>query len=87
LLLIVETTPNRLWGAVSRSAVVTELVVNRWIRLASLDPVDGTTRMWEAGEWREVPPSAEPLPVATTSPEWFAGKIDHLPIARIGGRP
>ncbi|MFM7320153.1 MAG: putative inorganic carbon transporter subunit DabA, partial [Armatimonadota bacterium] len=86
LLLVVETTPERLWGAVSRSPVVTELVVNRWIRLAALDPVDGTTRMWEAGQWREVPPCADPLPVAATSPEWFVGKLDHLPIARIGGR-
>lgn len=84
LLLVVETTPERLWSAASRSTVVTELVTNRWIRLASLDPDNGTVHLWDSGSWVEVPPSNRDLPRASSSPDWFVGKMDHLPVAEIG---
>ncbi len=81
LLLIVENTPDNVMNAVRRSAMVTELVENRWIRLATMSP-DGSLHVYRDGEFE---PMTEivPLPQTATSPDWFLGKLEHLPIARV----
>lgn len=82
LLLIIENTPERVMHAVRQSPGVTELVENRWIRVVTLDPQDGRLHVYRNGEFEPFTASA-PLPVARSSADWFLGKLEHLPIARI----
>ena len=85
LLLVAETTPERLMEAVRRSALVTELVENRWIRLATLDPESGEVALYQNGSFVVLDEREVPLPEARSSVEWFGGKLHHLPMAKITG--
>jgi uncharacterized protein YbcC (UPF0753/DUF2309 family) len=83
LLLILETTPERALRALAPSAEVMRLVRNRWIRLATIDPVSGAVHVYREGGF--VPfraPEAE-LPEAASSADWYLGRMEHLPVARI----
>ncbi len=82
LLLIVENTPDNVMEAVRRSREVTELVENRWIRLVTMDPADGSIQVYRDGVFE---PLREPvqLPEIASSVAWFRGKLEHLPIARV----
>lgn len=82
LLLIVENTPENVMEAAQRSAVVTELIENRWIRLATIDPADGKTHVYRAGKFELVNDKVL-LPEIATSVDWFRGRLEHLPIARV----
>ncbi|MFN0107661.1 MAG: DUF2309 domain-containing protein [Blastocatellia bacterium] len=81
LLLIVENTPENVMSAVRRSAEVTQLVENRWIRLAAMSP-DGSLHVYRNGEFEPMTETV-PLPETVSSPNWFLGKLEHLPIARV----
>ncbi len=81
LLLIVENTPDKVMEAVRRSAEVTELVENRWIRLVSMSP-DGTVQVYRNGAFEPVTETVK-VPEIAASPDWFRGKLKHLPIARV----
>ena len=83
LLLIVENTPERVMQAVRQSPVVTELVENRWIRVVTMDPTDGKLHVYRNGEFERFDDLAHELPTAAASADWFLGKLEHLPIARI----
>lgn len=83
LLLIVETTPERVMQAVRQSTVVTELVEKRWTRVVTMDPADGRMHVYRNGEFEAFDHAAEKLPQAISSADWFLGKLEHLPIARI----
>jgi len=82
LLLVVENTPERLLAAAGRSPVVVELVKNRWIRLATIDPEDGTVRVLRGDAFEPLTGAVEP-PAALSSVDWYRDKLEHLPIARI----
>lgn len=81
LLLIVENSPERLMEAVRRSPVVTELVEKRWIRLAAMDP-EGRLSVYRDGVFEPFA-GGESSTDVSSSLEWYRGKIEHLPIARI----
>lgn len=83
LLLIVETTPERLVNATSRLPGVIELVEKRWMRVVTIDPDDGTVHVYRDGVFERFEEPTEPLPVAPSSAAWFRGKMEHLPLARI----
>lgn len=82
LLMIVETTPDRLMEAVGKSPVVTELTTNNWIRLATIDPASGRVHVLRKGTFESFNIFSE-LPEAASSVDWFLGKLDHLPVALI----
>ena len=86
LLLIIETTPARALNAAGKSALVTELVANRWIRVATIDPDDGQVHVYRDGVFEPFVPADEPLPAVASSADWYQGRAEHLPIARIGPR-
>jgi uncharacterized protein YbcC (UPF0753/DUF2309 family) len=90
ILFVVETTPERLMKVVHANPLLTEFVDNRWIRLSSLDPDTGEIQCYRGkGEWEPLVGSEEPLPVAPSSIDYYRGKREHLPVARIepkGGR-
>ncbi len=81
LLLIVENTPENIMEAVRRSREMTELVQNRWIRLVSMSP-DGNVRVYRDGVFEPLSETVQ-LPEVTSSVEWFRGKLEHLPMARV----
>lgn len=82
LLLIVENTPANVMEAVRRSALVTELIENRWMRLVTMDPADGRIHIYRDGIFEPLTETVQ-LPETTSSVNWFRGKLEHLPIARV----
>jgi uncharacterized protein YbcC (UPF0753/DUF2309 family) len=90
ILFVVETTPERLMKVIHANPLLTEFVDNRWIRINSLDPDTGEIQCYRGkGEWEPLVGSEEPLPVAPSSIDYYRGKREHLPVARIetkGGR-
>jgi uncharacterized protein YbcC (UPF0753/DUF2309 family) len=90
MLFVIETTPELLWKVVSLSAALKQLVENRWIRLAAIDPESGRVQVCRDGRFEEFDEQLERLPVALSSAEWYGGKPHHLPMAWIqngtGGR-
>ena len=83
ILFVIETTPERLMKVVDASASLKQLVENRWIRVAVIDPESGRVHVrrdngfeefegpWNVCRWRFL------------SAEWYGGKIDHLAMAWI----
>jgi len=90
ILFIVETTPERLDRVINASVSLKQLVANRWIRIATIDPASGRVHVRRDSGFEEFDVPLERLPVALSSAEWYSGKIQHLPMARIqtatGGR-
>ena len=90
ILFVIETTPERLMEVVNASASLKQLVENRWIRIATIDPVSGGVHVRRDDGFEEFDGPIERLPVVLSSAEWYRGKIQHLPMASInaaaGGR-
>ncbi len=83
ILFVIETTPERIEKLINASASLKQLVENRWIRLATIDPVSGRVHVRRESGYEEFHEALERLPVALSSHEWFAGKFQHLPMAWI----
>jgi uncharacterized protein len=83
ILFVIETTPDRLSKVIDTSPSLKELVENRWIRVATVDPASGRVHVRRDGGFEEFTERLERLPVALSSAEWYAGKIQHLPMAWI----
>ena len=90
LLFVIETTPERLMKVVNASASLKQVVENRWIRVATIDPDSGRIHVRRNSGFEQFDGPVERLPVAFSSAEWYGGKIEHLPMAWIqaegGGR-
>jgi protein transport protein SEC24 len=69
---------------------VGNLVATQWIRLAAWDPQNGGLAVYESspsgGTFVPYVPEDATLPTAAMSADWFRGRRDHLPLARIIGR-
>lgn len=83
LLTIVEATPETLLAIAGRVAVVKELVVGRWMQLVSMDPDTGKFQEFTDKGFVPIEPTPEILATVKSSREWYQGKLDHLPPARI----
>jgi uncharacterized protein YbcC (UPF0753/DUF2309 family) len=83
VLFVVETTPERLSKVVSASPALSQMVENRWIRVATIDPESGRVHVRRDSGFEEFREHLERLPVALSSAEWYSGKLQHLPMARI----
>ncbi|HLK62615.1 MAG TPA: DUF2309 domain-containing protein [Bryobacteraceae bacterium] len=90
MLFVIETTPERLMHVVNASASLKQLVENRWIRIATIDPETGRVNVHRDSGFEEFTEHVERLPVVASSAEWYRGKLEHLPMAWIqpcaGGR-
>jgi uncharacterized protein YbcC (UPF0753/DUF2309 family) len=88
ILFVVETTPTRLMPVIHANAELAEFVENRWIRLSTLDPDDGHVEVYRGeGMWERLESDEEALPVAASSTDWYEGRREHLPLARIEPPP
>jgi hypothetical protein len=83
ILFVVESTPDRLERVIGASAPLKQLLENRWIRLATIDPASARVYVCRDGGFEEFHEDLERLPVALSSHEWYAGKLQHLPMAWI----
>ena len=83
MLFVVETTPERLTRVINGNAALAELVNNRWIRVATIDPASSQIHVRRNSGFEEFDESVERLPVAFSSAEWYGGKLEHLPMASI----
>ncbi|MEX2264468.1 MAG: putative inorganic carbon transporter subunit DabA [Bryobacteraceae bacterium] len=83
ILFVVETTPDRVMGAISKHPAMLQLLVNRWIRMATLDHRTGEMHAYRDGSFEAVDPMETPLPVVATSAAWYRGKIEHLPAVAV----
>jgi uncharacterized protein YbcC (UPF0753/DUF2309 family) len=83
VLFVIETTPERLAKVIGASPSLSQLVENRWIRVATVDPASGRVHVRRDDGFEEFDERLERLPVALSSAEWFAGKTRHLPMAWI----
>ena len=83
ILFVIETTPERLNKVIDASASLKQLVENRWLRVAAIDPASGRVHVRRDSGFEEFDERLERLPVALSSHEWYAGKLQHLPMAWI----
>ena len=83
ILFIIETTPERLAKVIRASASLKQLVENRWIRIAAIDPDSGRVFVHRGDGFEKFEEPLDRLPVALSSAEWYSGKIQHLPMAWI----
>ena len=83
ILFVVETKPERVLATIHKNPLLAEFLENRWIRLSTIDPDDGTVQRYRDGVWEKVEGKDEVLQSAATSAAWYQGHIEHLPIARI----
>ncbi len=84
-LFVVETTPERLYETVRANPICWEFLNNRWIRLAVMDPEDGTRILVYRGdnEWEPISGGDEKLHYAPSSIDWYRDRHEHLPVACI----
>jgi uncharacterized protein YbcC (UPF0753/DUF2309 family) len=83
MLFVIETTPERLDKVIAASAALNQLVKNRWIRIATIDPTSGQVHVRRDSGFEPFDGSVERLPVAFSSSEWYRGKLEHLSMASI----
>ncbi len=57
---------------IGASPSLTQLVENRWIRVATIDPASGRVHVRRDGGFEEFHERLERLPVALSSAEWYA---------------
>ena len=83
-LFVIEADHEVLSRVLHANPLLTELLENRWVRVSTVHPESGEIHVWRGGGF-ELRTSAEVrIPQARTSVEWYAGKLEHLPVARIG---
>jgi hypothetical protein len=82
-LFVVETTPERLTKVIAANGALEELANNRWVRFATIDPASGQVHVRRNSGFEEFDGPVERLPVAFSSPEWYQGKLEHLPMCWI----
>jgi uncharacterized protein len=85
ILFVVESTPERLMRVISANPGLLELVDNRWVRFATLDPETGEVHVRRDRTFEKLDGGQDALPSVASSVDWFRGKLHHLPIVRIAG--
>lgn len=80
---IVETTPERMLGLLSRNPAIDQLCRNNWIWLATQDPDSPQIHLYQAGEFVPYQVQADSLPTAESSLHWYGGLREHLEFASI----
>jgi len=83
LLVVIESTPERIMACAERLPGVKNLVVNRWIQLVAWDPHDGGLHVFNDGRFVPYVPEHNDIPVVDRSVSWYAGHREHLAPARV----
>lgn len=83
ILFVVETSPDRLLETIGKLPAVEELVRNRWVRMAALDPETREISVLRPWGFEPFQGSEAETPVVRSSMEWYRGKRAHLDVAEI----
>jgi hypothetical protein len=85
--MLVETTPEKLAEVVRQSEMLSRLVRNRWLFLASLAPDEPVIHDFASGAPSLHVPQQPLTVVPGPSSNWFRGKRGHLGFVRIEREP
>lgn len=81
---VLEAKAELVAAIVGRQPMLQEMLDNAWIHVALVDPDTGVTTIYTPGQglvpWRS---RGHRLPVVTRSADWYAGRMDFVPPARI----
>jgi uncharacterized protein YbcC (UPF0753/DUF2309 family) len=83
LLIVCETTPEVMRKVLHGNPAGKALCDNGWVQLAVLTPHANEILLYQKGEFLPYSPTAERLPVAGSSVDWYRGWRDHLELAEI----
>lgn len=83
ILFVVETTPDTMLRILHQKPSLGRLVRNGWVQLATLDPSSPRLHLWRDGQFYPYHPTAQHLPQAASSLDWYRGWREHLDFARI----
>lgn len=83
LLLVVESTPERLVAIAKAHRELSELIFNEWVQLVTISPHDGTLHRFREGSFAIYEPNVTPVPTVESSMTWYQGRRDFLGPARI----
>ncbi|WLD10452.1 DUF2309 domain-containing protein [Planctellipticum variicoloris] len=87
LLIVVETTPERMTKIMERNPSIDQLVRNEWVQLAILNPDSSQIHVYNRGKYEPYRPTTTELPQVTSSVDWYRGWRDHLEFAEIVPSP
>jgi uncharacterized protein len=83
LLVVIESTPERIMACAERLPGVKNLFINRWVQLVAWNPDDGGLTVFEDGRFVPYVPEQNDIPVVDRSVSWYSGHREHLPPARV----
>lgn len=83
ILIVVETTPERLGRVLQANPSMIRLVRNGWVRIATLDPDASILHEFRGEDFERFGGPAPELPIAASSLDWYRGWRDHLGFASI----
>lgn len=84
ILFLIESTPERLEKVIQADATLREFVVNRWVRISTIDPDSRQIYVRRDHGYEPLTGAHAKLGEAQSSIAWYQRKIEHLPMARIG---
>lgn len=87
ILIVVETTPQRLGRVLEANPSMMRLVQNGWVRIATLDPEAAIFHEFRGDGFERFDGPAPDLPEAASSLDWYRGWRDHLGFASIVPTP
>ena len=83
LLFVIETTPERMLGIMSRNATIDRICRGGWSQLAVLDPESSEIMYFTGGRFVKHVPRQTEMPIVQRSSDWCRGSRDHLAFAII----
>lgn len=81
--IVIEASTARLDRVLDGDPNLRQLVRNRWVWLAALDPESAAVWALERGQWVQMAQTADTLPVFPSSGACYRGREDPVPFARI----
>ena len=87
LLTIIEASAETVRRAMEALPGVRRLVENRWVQLATVDPVDGRMHVFEDGVFAEWSPAGGGLAIVARSHDWYRGRRGPVAPARVAAPP
>jgi hypothetical protein len=83
LLMVVEAAPETLGTVLAGNAAIDRLFRHGWVHLVARDPATGAMHEFDRAAFRPMTPDPITLDIRSTSREWYGGKREHMPVARI----
>ncbi len=83
LLLVIEAPRDRVAAVLAASPALAQLVDNRWVRLAVLDPESSEVEVYERGIYRRYEPHSAELSITASSRQWYGNERGPVPPAAI----